>query len=144
MNLMSLGCLVRIMMSTVILYLTPNITFNPEFTISQIFATKKKFKMAVKFNAKFKLRRNIHFSKNDCKRIYTKCCEETCKWKIHALKMKNEFSFQIRKMNLKHTCAPSQKVRSLSSSWLMEKFLQKFQSDENRKVSVFIEDVIHI
>ncbi|KAL8555977.1 hypothetical protein ACS0TY_003696 [Phlomoides rotata] len=43
-------------------------------------------------------------------------------------------------MNDKHTCAPSQKVRNLTSSWLSERFLQRFVSDGGRVISGFLLD----
>ncbi|KAL8554989.1 hypothetical protein ACS0TY_002973 [Phlomoides rotata] len=120
----------------------PKTAFDPDFTIGQIFATKKEFKFAAQSHA-IKCRRNIHFPKNEIRRIYAKCLDPTCKWMIHTLLRKNEQSYQIRNLDLTHTCAPSKKLKSLTSSWLMERFLQRFQSDPKRSVSVFKEDAMY-
>ncbi|KAL8474229.1 hypothetical protein ACS0TY_030887 [Phlomoides rotata] len=112
----------------------PKTTFNPEFSINQIFATKHEFKKAAQSYA-INVKRNICFSKNDGRRVYANCVDETCKWKIHALKMKDEMAFQVRKYEEKHTCAPTQD--------LSERFLQRFQSQANRDVAVFMVDAIY-
>ncbi|KAL8537357.1 hypothetical protein ACS0TY_012489 [Phlomoides rotata] len=117
----------------------PNTSFNPGFEIGQIFSSKKEFKFAVQSHA-IQTKRSIVFPKNDARRIYAKCHAKTCEWNIHCLKMANEFSFQIRSMNDKHTCAPSQKVKNLTSTWLCEKFMQRFVSDGGRDMSGFLID----
>ncbi|KAL8539774.1 hypothetical protein ACS0TY_001397 [Phlomoides rotata] len=52
----------------------------------------------------------------------------------------DEPSYPIRKFNPEHTCAPSSKVRSLTSGWLSRRFIQSFKSDANRSPSTFMED----
>ncbi|KAL8470316.1 hypothetical protein ACS0TY_032966 [Phlomoides rotata] len=54
--------------------------------------------------------------------------------------MAGEFSFQIRSINGEHTCVPAQKVKSLTFTWLSEKFLQRFQSDKGRDIDGFLLD----
>lgn len=93
----------------------PETTFNPEFSLSQIFTSKLEFKKAAQSHA-IKQKRNIHFPKNDSRRIYARCSDENCKWGINALKRKNSMTFQIRMYEPKHTCAPTQKVRNLTST----------------------------
>ncbi|KAL8472411.1 hypothetical protein ACS0TY_029569 [Phlomoides rotata] len=119
----------------------PSTIFNPEFTIGQIFASKKEFKKVAQSHAI--KHRNICFPKNDNRRIYAKCVDVGCKWLIHALKRKNEAAFQIRKHYSNHTCVASQKIKNLTSTWLSEKFIQRFQSDTKRGVNGFMLDFLH-
>ncbi|KAL8520262.1 hypothetical protein ACS0TY_010986 [Phlomoides rotata] len=88
-------------------------------------------------------RRNVHFPKNDNRRIYAKCRDKFFGWHIHALKKQKETTFQIRKYNGIHTCVPSQKVKNLTATWLSERFIQKFQSDGNRDVNGFMLDAMY-
>ncbi|KAL8479665.1 hypothetical protein ACS0TY_026542 [Phlomoides rotata] len=112
----------------------PQTTFNPEFNVRQLFASKTEFRKAVQSGA-IRDRRNVHFPKNDNRRIYAKCRDKFCGWHIHALKKQKETTFQIRKYNGIHTCVPSLKVKNLTATWLSERFIQKFQSDGNRDVN---------
>ncbi|KAL8511623.1 hypothetical protein ACS0TY_018142 [Phlomoides rotata] len=120
----------------------PQTTFNPEFNVRQLFASKTEFRKAVQSGA-IRDRRNVHFPKNDNRRIYAKCRDKFCGWHIHALKKQKETTFQIRKYNGIHTCVPSQKVKNLTATWLSERFIQKFQSDGNRDVNGFMLDAMY-
>ncbi|KAL8492925.1 hypothetical protein ACS0TY_024211 [Phlomoides rotata] len=90
----------------------PKTTFHPDFFISQIFATKKEFMLATQSDA-IKQRRNIHFSKK--------------KMIIEG------YMLSVVNLSHTHTCAPLSKVKSLTSGWLSQKFIQRFPS-------VFMED----
>ncbi|KAL8546451.1 hypothetical protein ACS0TY_006254 [Phlomoides rotata] len=120
----------------------PNTSFKPTFVIGQIFVSKKEFKFAAQSHA-IKCRRNINFPKNDDMRLYAKCKAINCDWNIHCLKRVDEQSFQIRSLNDNHTCAPSHKVKNLTSTWLSENFFQKFQSDGRRNITGFMLDASH-
>ncbi|KAL0327975.1 UNVERIFIED_CONTAM: hypothetical protein Scaly_2230100 [Sesamum calycinum] len=59
-------------------------TFDPKFDIGMLFSSKKQLRIAIHSHA-VKTRRNIKITKNDNKRLYARCVEEGCEWKLHAL-----------------------------------------------------------
>ncbi|KAL0359860.1 UNVERIFIED_CONTAM: hypothetical protein Sangu_0835400 [Sesamum angustifolium] len=58
----------------------------------QIFVNKKEFK-------------------NDKRRIYAKCLGEGCEWRLNALKLGDQSTFQIREYNPKHKTDPNRNVK---------------------------------
>lgn len=59
------------------------------------------------------------------------------------MRKKNEMAFYIRVYEDKHTCAPSQKVKNLTSTWLSERFIQKLEVDMDRDICVFMVNLSH-
>lgn len=84
------------------------------------------------------------FVKNDARIIYARCKkrDEGCKWHINALKVNEEQSFQIREVDLQHTCARQFHVSNAKSGWLAKKFEMDFRCDPKRSVKGFRNSVI--
>ncbi|KAL3838161.1 hypothetical protein ACJIZ3_022752 [Penstemon smallii] len=114
---------------------------NPNFTLEMIFRNKKEFKDAVNVHA-VATRRNITITKNDNRRVYAKCAEEDCDWRIHALKMKDECTFQIREYNPVHKCGRAVQSKNANSKWLAQMYEDKFRTDPNTTVDGFRNDVM--
>ncbi|KAL0378672.1 UNVERIFIED_CONTAM: hypothetical protein Sradi_3172700 [Sesamum radiatum] len=88
--------------------------YDPNFEIGMIFSSKSDFKDAVYGHA-VKTRRSLKITKNDSRRIYARCDGEGCEWRINALKVIGETTFQIREYNSVHTCARSFNVKNMNS-----------------------------
>ncbi|KAL0436947.1 UNVERIFIED_CONTAM: hypothetical protein Sradi_0402600 [Sesamum radiatum] len=108
---------------------------------NMIFSTKTEFRNAVHSHA-IKSRRHLKITKNDKKRIYAKCGKDNCQWRIHAHKVSDECTFQIREYNSNHSCGRDFNVKNMKSKWLAEKYAQKFRSDPKRNIKGFRVDAM--
>ncbi|KAG8380617.1 hypothetical protein BUALT_Bualt06G0034300 [Buddleja alternifolia] len=114
---------------------------NPKFSLGMIFSTKKEFRFAINSHT-VRTRRSLKITKNDERRIYAKCMGHKCDWKIHALKLGTESTFQIRLYNSVHKCYGSYSVKNVKSGWLSKKFESCFRTDPKRNIKGFREDAV--
>ncbi|KAI3468197.1 hypothetical protein Pfo_024860 [Paulownia fortunei] len=112
------------------------------FELGMIFGTKAKIRKVVQSHA-IRIKKTLKFVKNDKIRVYVRCAGEECEWRINALKMKDECTFQIREFNPHHSCLQIFHIKNVKTNWLSEKYIQKFQSDSKRNVKGFRLDVIN-
>ncbi|XP_075486522.1 uncharacterized protein LOC142526151 [Primulina tabacum] len=115
--------------------------YDPNFELGMMFSNKKELRDAIHSHA-IKNRRSINITKNDKIRVYAKCAAEECEWKLHALKISEECTFQIRKYVAKHTCVLNLYVKNLKSTWLSTKYMSKIRSDPKRNMKGFRTDVM--
>ncbi|KAL0360355.1 UNVERIFIED_CONTAM: hypothetical protein Sradi_3720000 [Sesamum radiatum] len=115
--------------------------YSPKIQLGMIFASKKEFRTVIQSHA-ITTRRNLKITKNDKRRIYAKCAVDECDWKCHALKTKNEQTFQIGEYNPNHKCGVSYNVKNVKSSWSSGKYESSFRTDPKRNVKGFRNDVI--
>ncbi|KAL0315555.1 UNVERIFIED_CONTAM: hypothetical protein Sradi_5433700 [Sesamum radiatum] len=117
-------------------------TYNPQFQLGMLFSSKKEFTTIVQSLA-VRTRRNIKFAKkNDKRRVYAKCAEEGCDFRIHALALGNQQTFQIREYHSIHKCGVNFHVKNCKSTWLGEKYEDLFRTDPRRAVKGFRQDAI--
>ncbi|XP_011069749.1 uncharacterized protein LOC105155556 [Sesamum indicum] len=116
--------------------------FDPTFTLRMMFSTKGELRKAIQSHA-IKTRRHVICTKSDPNRYYAKCGDTDCDWRLHAHKLKDECTFQIRDYNPKHKCAKTFNLKNVKSSWLCDKYLDKFKSDPKRSVKGFRVDAIN-
>ncbi|KAL2245997.1 UNVERIFIED_CONTAM: hypothetical protein Sindi_2867900 [Sesamum indicum] len=116
-------------------------TYDPKFELGMIFSNKTEFRLVVHSHA-IKTKRTLKITKNDGRRIYAKCGVEGCDWRIHALKLAKEHTFQIREYYPKHKCGVTYNVKNVKSTWLSGKYESSFRSDPKRNVKGFRNDVI--
>ncbi|KAI3443976.1 hypothetical protein Pfo_000641 [Paulownia fortunei] len=74
--------------------------------------------------------------------VHAKCVDKYCGWKLHALKLIDELTFQIRQHDPTHICARSFFVKNIKSKYLSGKNIHKFKSDCKRNMKGFRVDVI--
>ncbi|KAG6507676.1 hypothetical protein ZIOFF_033027 [Zingiber officinale] len=115
--------------------------YDPNFELGMMFSNKKELRDAIHSHA-IKNRRSVNITKNDKIRVYAKCADEECKWKLHALKLSGEYTFQIRKYVPEHTCVMNLYVKNLKSTWLSKKYMSKIRSDPKRNVKGFRTDIM--
>ncbi|KAL0437231.1 UNVERIFIED_CONTAM: hypothetical protein Sradi_0431000 [Sesamum radiatum] len=120
----------------------PEETYDPTFEIGMLFSNKKEFKKALQSYA-IKTKRTVKFTKNDKVRIYAQCGNSECGWKMHAIKIKDEETFQINLLQSHHSCPEIFHVKNMKTNWLKDKYLQKFKSDPKRCVKGFRVDIIN-
>ncbi|KAL0406363.1 UNVERIFIED_CONTAM: hypothetical protein Slati_3950200 [Sesamum latifolium] len=116
--------------------------FDPTFLLGMLFSTKSELKKAIQSHA-IKTKRHIICTKSDPNMYYAKCGDKKCAWSLHARKMKDECTFQIRNYNPKHTCSKTFNFKNVKSSWLCDKYLDKFKSDPKRTVKGFRMDAVN-
>ncbi|KAG8372051.1 hypothetical protein BUALT_Bualt12G0026400 [Buddleja alternifolia] len=119
----------------------PRDKYDPPFELGMLFSTKDEFKCVVNNHA-VKTRRSLKITKNDCRRMYARCVREGCNWRINALKVLNECSFQIREYYPKHKCGRSYDVKNVNSRWLSGKYENAFRNDPKRNAKGFRQDVV--
>ncbi|KAL0458735.1 UNVERIFIED_CONTAM: hypothetical protein Slati_0500700 [Sesamum latifolium] len=119
----------------------PNHFFDPKYELGMIFGTKEEFRESIHSHA-ILTHRNIKIVKNDKLRCYAKCMTEGCEWRVHALKMKDESSFQVRQYHFKHNCGPIYNCKNVNSTWLSKRFEQEFRTDPKRNIKGFKSDVV--
>ncbi|KAL0456480.1 UNVERIFIED_CONTAM: hypothetical protein Slati_0987200, partial [Sesamum latifolium] len=120
----------------------PEETYDPTFEIGMLFSNKKEFKKALQSYA-IKTKRTVKFTKNDKVRIYAQCGNSECGWKMHAIKIKDEETFQINLLQSHHSCPEIFNVKNMKTNWLKDKYLQKFKSDPKRCVKGFRVDIMN-
>jgi hypothetical protein len=78
--------------------------------------------------------RNFHYHRNSPERIIVWCKEKekyNCQFYMTASKIKNEKTFCIKKMHLKHSCPTDPSSTRVNSKWLSTAYVEKFRSDPN-------------
>ncbi|KAK4411440.1 hypothetical protein Sango_0217000 [Sesamum angolense] len=120
----------------------PEETYDPTFDLGMMFSNKAEFKKALQSYA-IKSKRTLKFIKNDKVRIYAKCGDANCEWKMHAIKVRDEETFQINLLNDHHSCPQIFEVKNVKTNWIKDKYLQKFKSDPKRNVKGFRVDIIN-
>ncbi|KAK6133996.1 hypothetical protein DH2020_032272 [Rehmannia glutinosa] len=115
--------------------------YDPSFQISMLFSNTKELREAIHLHA-VKTKRSINITKNGKERLYAKYADKRCNWKLHALKLPKDESYQIRKYDSKHACGPNFHVKNVKSNWLSAKYKQKFRIDPKRNVKGFRIDVM--
>ncbi|KAG8373020.1 hypothetical protein BUALT_Bualt12G0127500 [Buddleja alternifolia] len=116
-------------------------TYDPKFVVGLCFSNKKEFRQVVRSHA-VNTKRNIKIPRNDKRRMYAKCAVKVCQWRIHALKVGNESSYQIREYHSKHNFGGVYHVKNCNSAWIGNFFEDLFRTDPNRNVDGFRQDVI--
>ncbi|KAL0440498.1 UNVERIFIED_CONTAM: hypothetical protein Slati_2532800 [Sesamum latifolium] len=66
-----------------------------------------------------------------------------CEWKMYAIKIKGEETFQINLIKAHHSCPQIFEVKNVKTNWIKDKYLQKFKSDPKRCVKGFRVDIIN-
>ncbi|KAL0319828.1 UNVERIFIED_CONTAM: hypothetical protein Sradi_5244300 [Sesamum radiatum] len=119
----------------------PTNKYDPHIEIGMIFSNKIELREAIHSHA-VSTKRSLKIFKNDKRRVYVKCQGDGCQWVMHALKLREESTFQIRQYNPEHKCARSFNVKNVSSKWLSSKYEDAFRTDPKRNVKGFRKDVI--
>ncbi|KAL0301426.1 UNVERIFIED_CONTAM: hypothetical protein Sradi_6419400 [Sesamum radiatum] len=113
-------------------------TFDPRFEIGMLFSSKKEVRNAIHSHA-VKTRRNIKITKNDKRRLYARCVEEGCDWKLHALVIGDKSTFQIRDYNDKHDCGAN--YHAYRAKWNALKKIEGLSMDQYGMLWDYVEEL---
>ncbi|KAL0455185.1 UNVERIFIED_CONTAM: hypothetical protein Slati_0857700 [Sesamum latifolium] len=119
----------------------PRNKYNPHFEIGMIFSNKVELRDAIHSHV-VTTKRSLKIMKNDKRRVYVKCLGDGCQWRLNALKLGGESTFQIREYNSEHKCARSFNVKNVNSKWLSAKYEDAFRTDLKRNVKGFRKDLV--
>ena len=110
------------------------------FEKDMLFTTPKQFKEAV---TDYVVHGGwgIRFVKNDLQRVRA-VCQENCKFVAYLAKLPREKSYQLRTLNLEHTCTRSYKNPRCISSYIGRKFMKRVRRQPNMKLKD-IQDAVH-
>ena len=111
------------------------------FEKDMLFTTPKQFKKAIT-DYVVHGGRGIRFAKkNDLQRIRA-VCQENCKFVAYLAKLPREKSYQLRTLNLEHTCTKSYKNPRCTSSYIARKLMKRVRRQPNMKLKD-IQDAVH-
>ena len=81
------------------------------------------------------------FVKNDLQKVRA-VCQESYKFVAYPAKLPREKSYQLRTLNLEHTCTRSYKNPRYTSSYIGRKLMKRVRRQPNTKLKD-IQDVVH-
>ncbi|KAL8539988.1 hypothetical protein ACS0TY_001553 [Phlomoides rotata] len=110
----------------------PKHMYTPDIKLKMIFSNKWEFIDAVHSDSVLK-RRDIYLAKNCKERVYARCKGEGCEWRVHANKVPNEPSFQVRRCNYTHTCPEAYHINNMRSKWLCGRYGYQFKTNPKKK-----------
>ncbi|KAF4367736.1 hypothetical protein F8388_011311 [Cannabis sativa] len=114
---------------------------NPSFEVGLVFSSGKEFKDAVREYAIMN-GKEIFFKVNDSHRVRAKCRGIQCPWMCFASKINSDSStFAIKSYIDVHKCSRKKHNRFATAKWFSNKYLTEFKSNENWKISSFMEKV---
>ncbi|RYR07859.1 hypothetical protein Ahy_B05g075335 [Arachis hypogaea] len=107
-----------------------------KWEVGTLYASREEFKDTVTAYA-VHTARSIRFSKCDLQRV-TAVCSGDCPFWVYAAKVRGEETWQLRSMNLTHTCTQAHKVGILHSKWLGKAFKKKVESNLKVKIKELV------
>ena len=83
----------------------------------------------------------VRFVKNDKLRVRAKC-QHPCKFTAYLAKMSREMTYQLKTLNLEHTCIRSYKNPRCTAKFLSKKLMKKVRRQPDIRLKD-IQDVVH-
>ncbi|XP_062104108.1 uncharacterized protein LOC133815269 [Humulus lupulus] len=112
----------------------------PVFKLGLVFSSGAVFKQAVREYAIMN-GKDISFKKNDPHRVRVVCRGVNYPWVCFASKIDDSQTFVIKTYINEHKCSRNNTNRFATSKWLSKKYLDEFKSNENWRLSAFIQKV---
>ncbi|KAK1260227.1 hypothetical protein QJS04_geneDACA001951 [Acorus gramineus] len=102
----------------------------PQIAVGATFKNVEEFRLCLRMHA---ISKGIEFIflKNDLLRVTIKCAMHECPRRVHASRLQDGVTFQIKTLHDEHTCINVKKVGSkmASSAWICEKILDSVKSN---------------
>ncbi|XP_059434802.1 uncharacterized protein LOC132167790 [Corylus avellana] len=113
---------------------------NPELHLYMTFPDIQTFREAVK---EYNLLRGkeIRFKKNERRKSIVVCRDDKCRYRVYAMQVSDEQTFQIRSMQPKHVCGRQYKNSIVNSTWISNKLIEKFRIQLNMLLNVIQHEV---
>ncbi|XP_025679064.1 uncharacterized protein [Arachis hypogaea] len=100
--------------------------------VGTLYASRQEFKDIVLAYA-VHTGRSIKFKKCDMVRVRA-VCQKDCQFWLYAHRVGDESTWQLRSMNLQHTCMQTHRVGILHTKWLGAQFKKKVESNPKIKI----------
>ncbi|RYQ83552.1 hypothetical protein Ahy_B10g102281 [Arachis hypogaea] len=107
-----------------------------KWEVGTVYASREEFKDNVTAYA-VHTARSIRFRKCDLQRVRAVCSRD-CPFWVYAAKVRGEKTWQLRSMNLTHTCTQAHRVGILHSKWLGKAFKKKVESNPKVKIKELV------
>ncbi|RYQ99384.1 hypothetical protein Ahy_B07g087331 [Arachis hypogaea] len=107
-----------------------------KWEVGTVFASREEFKDTMTSYA-VQTRSRLRYAKLDLVRVRA-VCQPGCPFWLYAAKMKEEATWQLRSMNLKHTCGQSHRVGIMHTSWLSRAFKKKVEHNPKVKIKELV------
>ncbi|RYR40062.1 hypothetical protein Ahy_A09g045729 [Arachis hypogaea] len=107
-----------------------------KWEVGTLYASREEFKDTVTAYVVHTVR-SIRFRKCDLQRVRAVCSGD-CPFWVYAAKVRGEETWQLRSMNLTHTCTQAYRVRILHSKWLGKAFKKKVESNPKVKIKELV------
>ncbi|RYQ83741.1 hypothetical protein Ahy_B10g102553 [Arachis hypogaea] len=103
-----------------------------KWEVGTVYASQEEFKDTVTAYA-VHTARSIRFRKCDLQRVRAVCSGD-CPFWVYTAKIRGEETWQLRSMNLTHTCTQAHRIGILHSKWLGTAFKKKVESNPKVKI----------
>ncbi|XP_016172476.1 uncharacterized protein LOC107614863 [Arachis ipaensis] len=107
-----------------------------KWEVGTVYASREEFKDTVTSYA-VHTARSIRFRKCDLQRVRAVCSGD-CPFWVYAAKVRGEKTWQLRSMNLTHTCTQAHRVGILHPKWLGKAFKKKVESNPKVKIKELV------
>ncbi|RYR20646.1 hypothetical protein Ahy_B03g065837 isoform A [Arachis hypogaea] len=107
-----------------------------QWKVGTLYESRQEFKDTVAAYA-VNTARNIKFKKCDLVRVRA-VCQKGCPFWLYAHRVGEESTWQLRSMNLQHTCMQTHRVGIMHSKWLGSQFKKKVESNPKIKVKELV------
>jgi len=110
---------------------------NPSFSVGQVFGTVELVRKAI---IEYRNRIEIKMPRNDRKRVKAHCAEG-CPWNFYASMDSRTNYFLVKTYNGHHNCQKKWVIKTCTSKWLAEKYLETFRADNKMTLPNFARTV---
>ncbi|XP_020970118.1 uncharacterized protein LOC110268357 [Arachis ipaensis] len=107
-----------------------------QWKVGTLYESRQEFKDTVVAYA-VNTARNIKFKKCNLVRVRA-ICQKGCPFWLYAHRVGEEFTWQLRSMNLQHTCMQTHRIGIMHSKWLGSQFKKKVESNPKIKVKELV------
>ncbi|XP_066351395.1 uncharacterized protein [Miscanthus floridulus] len=108
---------------------------NPSFSVGQVFGTVELVRKAI-IEYSLRNRVEIKMPRNDRKRVKAHCAKG-CPWNIYASMDSRTNCFLVKTYNGHHNCQKKWMIKTCTSKWLVEKYLETFRADNKMTLPNF-------
>ncbi|RYR68266.1 hypothetical protein Ahy_A03g014752 [Arachis hypogaea] len=107
-----------------------------KWEVGTIFASREEFKDTVTSYVVQTIR-GLRYAKLELVRVRA-VCQPGCLFWLYAAKMKEEVTWQLRSMNLKHTCGQLHRIGIMHTLWLSRVFKNKVEHNPKVKIKELV------
>jgi len=114
----------------------PEDMLNPVFKVGMTFESVEMLRKAVTEYGLIHIV-DIKMPRNEQKRLGAVCSKGKCPWKLHASYDKRVHAMVIKTYSGHHNCQKKWVLKSCTSKWLADKYVESFRADQKMSISNF-------